>query len=81
MNSIENEIVSVLDKIRPYLQSDGGDVEFVSFNEGTVVVRMLGACSDCDINHVTLKDGVEQILIEEIPGVFEVILEEASLSF
>ncbi len=78
METIEQEIVAVLDKIRPYLQSDGGDVEFVSFSEGTVVVRMLGACSDCDINHVTLKDGVEQILIEEIPGVFEVVLEEAS---
>lgn len=66
------EIKKVIDKIRPYIQRDGGDVEFVKFEEGIVHVRMLGACSDCLMLDDTIKDGVEAILLEEVEGVKEV---------
>lgn len=66
------EIKKVLNKIRPYIQRDGGDVEFVSYADGIVNVRMLGACSDCLMLDDTIKDGVEAILIEEVEGITEV---------
>lgn len=68
-----NEIKKVLEKIRPYIQRDGGDVEFVSFQDGIVSVRMLGACKDCIAVDDTIKDGIEAILQEEVEGVTKVI--------
>lgn len=76
MDTKETEIKKVLDKIRPYIQHDGGDVEFVKFEEGVVTVKMLGACAGCLMIDDTLKDGVEAILLEEVPGVVEVRLAE-----
>lgn len=70
--NIEEEIKKVIHKLRPYLQRDGGDIEFVKFEEGIVYVQMHGACAGCTMLDATLKDGVEQILIEEVPGVLEV---------
>lgn len=66
------EIKKVIDKIRPYIQRDGGDVEFVSYQDGCVNVRMLGACNDCLMLDDTIKEGVEMILCEEVDGVKEV---------
>lgn len=68
----EEEIKKVIHKLRPYLQRDGGDIEFIKFEEGIVYVQMHGACAGCTMLDSTLKDGVEQILIEEVPGVLEV---------
>ncbi|MEG0367316.1 MAG: NifU family protein [Coprobacillus sp.] len=68
----EEEIKKVIEKLRPYLQRDGGDIEYVRFEEGIVYVQMHGACAGCTMLDSTLKDGVEQILIEEVPGVLEV---------
>ena len=68
----EAEIKKVIHKLRPYLQRDGGDIEFVKFEDGIVYVQMHGACAGCMMLDTTLKDGVEQILIEEVPGVLEV---------
>lgn len=73
MENVENEIRSVIEKLRPYLQRDGGDIEFLKFEDGIVYVHMLGACAGCSMLDETLKDGVEQILIEEVPGVVEVV--------
>lgn len=72
MEEIVVKIKDVLEKVRPYLQRDGGDIEFVDFKDGIVFVRMLGACAGCEALDDTLKDGVEQILMEEVPGVLEV---------
>lgn len=72
MENIEEQIVTVINKLRPYLQRDGGDIKFVEFKEGIVYVKMLGACAGCSMLDETLKDGVEQILLEEVPGVIEV---------
>ena len=71
--TIEEQIIAVLDVIRPYLNNDGGDIEFVRFDEGVVYVRMLGACAGCMSLDQTLNDGVREILVENIPGVIEVV--------
>ena len=72
MENIAEQIKNVIHKLRPYLQRDGGDIEYVDFKDGIVYVRMLGACAGCTMIDDTLKDGVEQILMEEVPGVLEV---------
>ena len=71
--TIEEQIESVLGVIRPYLNRDGGDVEFLRFEYGIVYVRMVGACAGCMSLDATLNDGVREILVENIPGVVDVI--------
>jgi len=73
---MEEQIIEVLDKIRPYLQNDGGDLEFVSFDEetGIVYIRMIGACIDCIGIDETLKMGIEVLVMDEVPGVKGVAL-------
>ena len=63
------EVEKVLDKIRPALQADGGDVELVDVEEGVVKVRLTGACGGCPMATMTLKCGIEAALKEEIPSV------------
>ncbi len=65
-------IQRTLNKIRPYIQSDGGDVELIDFKDGIVTVSMLGACAGCGMIDVTLNDGIQAILIDEVPEVKEV---------
>lgn len=71
-NDVEKRISAIIDKIRPLLLNDGGNLEFVEFKDGIVYVRLLGACEDCPMLDVTLKDGIEELLINEIPEVKEV---------
>lgn len=73
-NKAEVKIQNILNRIRPYLQKDGGDAEFLSFDEttGIVYVRMLGACAGCGSLDSTLKDLIEAILLEEVEGVIGV---------
>ncbi len=72
----DNEIVKIikktLKKIRPYLQADGGDVDFIKFEDGIVFVRLLGACIGCASSDETIKGGIEALLLEEVPGVIGV---------
>jgi Fe-S cluster biogenesis protein NfuA len=68
------EVKKVLDMIRPALQADGGDVEFVELTgDGIVKVRLVGACGHCPMSTVTLKNGMEKTLKEKVPGVKEVV--------
>ncbi len=69
---IEEQIKKILNKIRPYLNSEGGDLEYLGFKDGIVYIRMLGACIDCGALDSTLKDGIEALLVENIPEVIEV---------
>lgn len=79
---MKEKIIETLEKIRPYIQRDGGDVEFVSVDEnGVVTVRMLGACADCLSLDDTLTDGIEAILLDEVEGVTAVRLEEKHFDF
>ena len=67
-------IKETLDKVRPFINRDGGDIEFVDFIDGIVYVTMKGACADCIMIDSTLSDGIEIILQEEVPGVIGVKL-------
>jgi Fe-S cluster biogenesis protein NfuA len=71
---IREQILEVLDGIRPALRSDGGDVEFIEFDEsdGILQLRFLGACGDCPISEVTLRQGIERRILHAVPQVREV---------
>lgn len=66
------KINAVLDEIRPTLQADGGDVEFIDFKDGVVLVRMKGACGNCPMSQITLKQGIEARMKERVPEVLSV---------
>jgi len=70
-NTIE-KIKEVIEKVRPFLQNDGGDIEFVKFDNGIVYVKMHGACMDCINLDSTISDGIEMILMDEISGIIGV---------
>ena len=72
---MEKKIQEALDKIRPGLQADGGDVEYVSFDEKNrqVKVKIVGACAGCPMSQMTLKMGIEEELKKAVPEVKEVI--------
>jgi Fe-S cluster biogenesis protein NfuA len=65
-------VEKALEKIRPMLQRDGGDIELVEVNDGVVKVRLTGACKGCPMSQMTLKQGVEKLLLKEVPGLKEV---------
>lgn len=73
---VVKEIKEVINKIRPYLQNDGGDVEFKRFENGVVYVSLVGACSNCPMAVMTLQDGIENALIGEVPEVIKVVGED-----
>jgi Fe-S cluster biogenesis protein NfuA len=66
---MKTNVENVLEKIRPALQADGGDVELVDVEGGVVKVRLTGACGGCPMASVTLKNGIEALLKKEIPSV------------
>ncbi len=66
---MKEKVESVLNKIRPSLEADGGNVELVSFKDGIVKVRLTGACAGCPMSQMTLKMGIERLLKKEIPEV------------
>ena len=66
---MKEKVQKALNKIRPMLQADGGDVEFVDVEDGVVKVRLQGACAGCPMSQMTLKNGIEKLLKEEIPEV------------
>lgn len=76
MNKTEEKIKEVLEKIRPYLNHDGGDIEFVKFEDGICYVRLKGACAGCMFADMTISNTVEEILIAEVPEVIKVINSE-----
>ncbi len=66
---MKEKVQKALDKIRPMLQADGGNVELVDVEDGVVKVRLQGACAGCPMSQMTLKNGIEKILKKEIPEV------------
>ncbi len=66
------KVQAAIDKIRPMLQRDGGDVELVDVQDGVVVVRLRGACAGCPMSQMTLTNGIEKFLKREIPEVVSV---------
>ncbi len=72
MHEIDNQIIAVLEKIRPFIQRDGGDVLFHHYEDGIVYLTMQGACVDCALQDNTINDGIGIILTEEVPSVIGV---------
>lgn len=73
---IEKKVLESLEQLRPFLHADGGDIEFVEVkDDATVVVRLLGACSDCSMSLMTLKAGLEETVKKAAPEVKAVIAE------
>lgn len=69
-NELESKIKNVLEQIRPYLQSDGGDIKYIGLTEDNVVnVELTGACGSCPYSVITLKNGVETAIKKAIPAV------------
>jgi Fe-S cluster biogenesis protein NfuA len=66
---MKEKVQAALDKIRPALQADGGDVELVDVVDGVVKVKLVGACAGCPMSQLTLANGVERVLKQEIPEV------------
>lgn len=73
-------IKQTIKKLRPYLNADGGDLDFVKFEDGIVYVRLLGVCIGCSSSDDTITNSVEALLLEEVPGVIGVeVVEEESI--
>ena len=72
MNDTQKLVEQALEKIRPMLQRDGGDIELIEVNGGVVKVRLTGACKGCPMSQMTLKNGVETALKKEIPEIVRV---------
>ncbi|MFP4187623.1 MAG: NifU family protein [Acholeplasmataceae bacterium] len=73
MDETKEQVMELIERVRPYLQRDGGDIEVVNIEDGIVYVRMLGACNGCMILDVTLKQGIETMLLENVPGIIGVV--------
>ncbi len=69
---MKEKVQAAIDKIRPLLQRDGGDVELVEVQGGIVTVRLTGACRGCPMSQMTLKNGIEKLLKREVPDVVSV---------
>ena len=74
---MEEAVRRALEKIRPAVRLDGGDIEFVGVADGVVTIRLFGACDGCPMSPVTLKNGIERILREECPEVRQVVAVDA----
>lgn len=67
------KIINIIDKLRPFLINDGGNIEFIKYEDNIVYITMTGACSNCHMLDFTLKEGIEAAIKEEVPSVMEVI--------
>ncbi len=75
--TIEDQIKEALELIRPAIQLDGGDIKLAGVKDGKVTVQLFGTCEECPISPVTLKQGVERILRDRVPGITQVIAIES----
>ncbi len=66
------EIKKVIKKLRPYLNGDGGDLDFVDYRDNIVYIRLLGACMGCSVSDDTIQNSIEAMMLEEVPGVIGV---------
>jgi Fe-S cluster biogenesis protein NfuA len=73
-NSIRERVLQALERVRPYLQADGGDISLVEItDDNTVKVKLQGACHGCPYSLQTLKAGVEQVLLKDVPEISKVV--------
>ncbi len=70
---MREKVETALNKIRPSLEADGGNVELISVKDGVVTVKLTGACAGCPMSTLTLQNGIERILKQEVPEVKQVV--------
>ena len=73
MEQEKEKIVEIIDKVKPFLINDGGNIEFVKYEDNIVYIRMMGACANCQMLDVTLKEGIETAIMSEVKNVRGVI--------
>lgn len=73
MKKEEKKIQEIIDKLRPFLINDGGNIEFVKYENNIVYIKMMGACANCQMLDLTLRDGIAAAIMNEIPEVKDVI--------
>lgn len=73
MKENETKIIEIINRLRPFLVNDGGNIEFIKYENNIVYIKMMGACSNCHMLDLTLKDGIEAAIKEEVPEVIEVV--------
>ncbi len=73
MKENEAKIIEIINRLRPFLVNDGGNIEFIKYENNIVYIKMMGACSNCHMLDLTLKDGIEAAIKEEVPEVIEVV--------
>ncbi|MEY4731635.1 MAG: hypothetical protein RL681_581 [Candidatus Parcubacteria bacterium] len=71
----EKRVIAILDKVRPYIQMHGGDMQFLGFEKGTVTLRIMGACVGCSLADLTYNKMLGGLLKSEVPGVRKVVVE------
>ena len=71
---MKEKIENVLDRLRPYLMNDDGNIEYVDYKDGVCYLKFLGHCANCSLMMVTLNDGIKEALINEIPEIIDVEL-------
>ena len=69
----EKRVQEIIDKLRPYLINDGGNIEFVKLEDNVVYIKMMGACANCQMLDLTLRDGIAAAIMNEIPDIKDVI--------
>lgn len=70
---MEEKIIEIIDHLRPFLINDGGNIEFVKYEDNIVYIKMSGACANCEMIDLTLKEGIEAAIKSEVPEVVEVV--------
>ena len=70
--NIEEKIKSTIEKMRPFLINDGGGLEYIKYEDNIVYIKLKGACQGCPMMDITIKEGIEQLLVNEIPEIKEV---------
>ena len=73
MKEKKKKIVEIIEHLRPFLINDGGDIEFIKYEDDIVYIKMMGACANCNMLDLTLKEGVEAAIKSEVDGIKEVI--------
>ena len=73
MKQEEEKIIEIINKLKPFLINDGGNIEFVKYEDNIVYIKMMGACANCQMLDVTLKEGIEAAIMSEVEGVRGVI--------
>ena len=73
MSKQEEKIIDIIDSLKPFLINDGGNIEYVKYENNIVYIKMMGACANCQMLNITLKDGIEAAIMNEVPEVKEVL--------